>query len=94
MRESTLFDMVTMQPNRCIRRAVAKGATCSQCRWLVTIRNDDGHLFRYCGITECSGSIIGCKPVRSGHKACSRFGPGKGEMVQANKIFTVTNSAG
>lgn len=91
VREITLFDMVTMQPNLCIRRAVNKGALCADCRWLVTIRNDNGHRFRYCGITECAGSIIGCKPVRPGRRACNRFSPGKGEMLQANNVFTPLN---
>lgn len=85
--EITLFNMRTLEPNSlCVRAAPV--AICGHCRHLVTIRNDSGRLFHYCGIRECSTSIIGCVPVKTCRPACRRYRPGRGEFLQANEVFT------
>lgn len=84
--ETTLFNMRTLQPHR-QPAAFRQVPVCGHCRHLVSIRNDSGRLFRYCGIKECSKSIIGCQPVKFNRTACRRYSEGCGEMLHADKVF-------
>ncbi len=86
--ETTLFNLNTMQPYKPVINTVA---VCGHCRHLVTISNDSNHRWHYCGITECAHSIIGCRPVKMTSRGCSRFSPGAGEFLTANRLFTITN---
>jgi hypothetical protein len=80
--QTTLFNLGTMRPY-----TPPPIAVCGHCKHLVTIRNDNAKLWHYCGITECANSIIGCKQVKTSHRACRRYAPGKGEYLTANRIF-------
>ncbi len=86
--ETTLFNLTTMQP---YTQVVQPAAVCGHCRHLVTIRNDAGHCWHYCGITECTHSIIGCRPTKMTSRGCSRFSAGSGEFLTANRLFTTTD---
>ena len=90
--EITLFNMRTMQPyhqpaGRCVPIAI-----CGHCRHLVTIRNDSGRLFHYCGIRECATSIIGCHPVKTNRRACRRYAEGSGEYLHADHVFQASEA--
>ncbi len=79
--QTTLFNMATMRPY------TPPAAICGHCRHMVTIRNDSGHLWHYCGITECANSIIGCKQVKPNRRACRRYQTGRGEYLKTAEIF-------
>ena len=81
---TTLFNMQTTKPYQPV---VISAAVCGHCRHLVTIHNDSDHRWHYCGIAECSNSIIGCKPVKPARRACNRYAEGNGEHLTSTLIF-------